>query len=331
MKKLLVICGPTASGKTNVALKLARLFKGEILSADSRQVYKGMDIGTGKDTSGTKFVPHEMKEIKKTDQLRKLTFGYYRVKATKIWGLDIVSPEYAFNIADYVIYAREVLGLIWSQGKLPLLVGGSGLYLNAVTNTPETIDVPLIPELRQELSNLSLDNLQKKLRGLNPLRWQRMNKSDRANPRRLTRAIEIALSKQKGHKRKIETNIDILKIGLTPIRETLYQQIDRRVEERLKNGMEKEVRQLLSSGLVQSVQARSATGYREFLGVLKTVDRSLSNEELEDIVQRWKFAEHAYARRQLTWFKKDKDIHWFDPAEPNYYQKVVETVRDWYN
>src|SRR4030066_2229730 len=136
MKKFLVICGPTAMGKTSLALRLAKLFNGELISADSRQVYKGMDIGTGKDLPVT--VKCQMSNVK--------CFGkricYYKINGVRVWGYDLVEPTEEFSVAQYVGIAQEILENIYSRGKLPILVGGSGFYIKAVVDGIPTVVVP---------------------------------------------------------------------------------------------------------------------------------------------------------------------------------------------
>ncbi len=162
MEKLLIVCGPTATGKTNLALKLAKRFNGEIVSFDSRQVYKSMDIGTGKDIKG-----YEFKN------------GFYVVKGIKIWLYDLVSPNYRFNVVDFIKESKKVVGDIWKRNKLPILVGGTGFYLQGLIEDVENLGVLPDFELREGLDSLSLIDLQDKLKKLNFQRWGKMNDSDR--------------------------------------------------------------------------------------------------------------------------------------------------------
>ena len=188
MDKLLIICGPTATGKTDLAIRLAKKFGGEVISADSRQVYKGMNIGTGKDISNFKF------QIDFKFQISNFKFkvGYYQVDGIKIWLYDIVKPDYQFNVADYKECADLVTFDILNRGKLPILVGGTGLYIKAVVSGIETLGVPSDWKLRERLLHCSIASLLEQLKKLDPDRWEEMNESDRNNPRRLVRAIEIA-------------------------------------------------------------------------------------------------------------------------------------------
>jgi len=277
INKLLIICGPTATGKTEVAVTLAKKFNGELISADSRQVYRGMDIGTGKDRE-------------KID--------------VPIWLLDVVNPDAEFSVSHWVKLAHEAVGDIISRNKLPIVVGGTGLYINALIHPPETMDIPPDTGLRKQLKNASIDELQKLV---NSEVLQLMNPSDRQNPRRLLRKIEIAKSTKLLHKSK--KAFDYLIVGLTAPIPELFKRIDERVDNRIRRGMKEEVSRLIKE-YGRDIPAMSALGYQ-----------SLEN---------WKQDEHAYAKRQLTWFKKQKDIIWFDITDPAAKTRMTEQIDSWY-
>jgi tRNA dimethylallyltransferase len=305
-KSLLVICGPTATGKTSLGLDLAQKLNGEIVSADSRQVYRGMDIGTGKDVAGAPF--HISCLI---SPISNLKLGYYLVEKVPIWLYDLVEPDYPFNVADYVKVARRVIKDIWQRRKLPILVGGTGLYIKALVEGLETLGIPPNQPLRKKLERLSLEKLAKNLKDLDPAKWTRMNQSDRQNPRRLTRAIEIAKKSlsAKGRSssgRKLAAD-KILYIGLTASKKFLYQRINTRVKKRVKQGIKKEIKLLLKKGYHwQNSVLGETLGYQEWQSFFKR------KETEEEVIQKWQFHEHAYARRQLTWLKKNKQINWLD-------------------
>lgn len=268
MNKLLVITGPTATGKTALGLELVGKFDGEIISADSRQVYKHMDIGTGKDT------------------------GHFQ------WGIDLVEPDKLYSVSDWVNYTRNVLEKI---KKLPIVVGGTGQYIKELLFPSETLHIPPDEELRSK--NYELCELQDRLQKINLKKWDKMNESDRKNPRRLVRAIEttgkIASPAQRGRN-------DTLIIGLTAPLEVLYQRIDRRVEERLAMGMEKEREKLKMYHLPNTI------GYSG------------------ETAQEWKFAEHAYARRQLIYLRKYlPETLWLDITQENWRDKAYGIVEEW--
>src|SRR3989344_4678270 len=162
--KLLIICGPTATGKTKLAANLSKKFSGKIISADSRQVYKGMDIVTGKD----------------------------RPKEVSIWGYDIIRPNEEFSVAHFVNLAGKEITRVDKQGKLPIIVGGTGFWLKSLLNPPATINIIPDWQLREKLEKFSATELLERLKKIDPKRAASMNQSDRNNPRRLMRAIEVA-------------------------------------------------------------------------------------------------------------------------------------------
>ncbi len=303
MSKLLVICGPTATGKTALAIELAKKFNGEIISADSRQVYKGMDIGTGKDISefSTNNVP--------------------------VWLLDIVNPDYKFSVADYAECAHRVIHDIQKRGKLPIMVGGTGFYIKGAVDGIDTLGITPDWELRQKLSHLGVEELQEELKKIDARRLKDMNESDRNNPRRLIRAMEIAQSSNlKIPSSKLTTKQeDLLMIGLKAPYEVLYQRINKRVDERVKEGVQEEIRKLLKRGYAWKNSALGTTiGYQEWQPVFE------GREQTEEIIKKWKFAEHGYARRQLTWFKADKRIKWFEISQEGWQEKLAKTAEKWY-
>ncbi len=298
-KRLLVICGPTATGKTALGIKLAKKFGRELISADSRQVYRGMDIGTGKD--------HPQK--------------------IRIYLIDVVNPNEPFNVAQYVAMAAKVIKDIWKRGQLPILVGGTGFYIKALVDGIETIGLPPDWALREKLERKTLAQLQQLLQKVDPRRWQRMNQSDRNNPRRLIRAIEIASKSQRFRSTfKMES---VLFVGLTAPNKILYQRIDQRVDERVKQGVLEEIKSLLVQGYSWDNSVLGETiGYREF----KLFFDGKIN--LEVAIQRWKFAEHSYARRQLTWFKKalrQAQGVWFDITKKGFEEEVEKLIKTWYS
>ncbi len=250
---MLVIIGPTATGKTLLGIKLAKKYNGEIISADSRQVYRGMDIGTGKDKEKYGDVP--------------------------VWGIDLVDPDYNFNVSDYVKFASEKIRDIESRGKLPIIVGGTILYVKSLLHPPETLHIPQNKTLREELENFSIKDLQDRL-GENKL-----NNSDFNNPRRLIRAVEV---KESGAlERPGSPNYNYQIICLTAHLDYIYRQIDDRVIERLQQGAKDEVQELLNQGYTKDLPSFTATGYRD-----------VNDPDL------WKKREHNYAKRQLTFIKK---------------------------
>ncbi|MDP3955012.1 MAG: tRNA (adenosine(37)-N6)-dimethylallyltransferase MiaA [bacterium] len=306
--KILIIYGPTAIGKTALGLRLAKKFNGEIVSADSRQVYQGMDIGTGKEIWGGEW---------------DVGSGTWIIDGVKIWLLDIVKPDEEFSVAQYVFLASKVIEDLWQRGKLPIIVGGTGFYIKALVDGVGTLGVEPDWELRDRLENLKTEELKNMLQKIDLERYVSMNESDINNPRRLIRAIEVASSDKKQVSQNSLKLKDILFIGLTTLLETLYQRIDWRVEERVRMGAEEEVRDLINQGYSWDLPAISGMGYRQWKPYFG------GRENKETVIQRWKYDEHHYARRQLTWFRKDKRVNWFDISTGKWENEVEKLVSVW--
>ena len=182
MKKVLIIVGPTGSGKTKLALKIAKDLDGEIVSCDSRQVYRGLDIGTGKD------IPKGLSPDN-TKQGAK-----YMINGVNVWGYDLVEPKDNFSVSDYVSSVIPIIDDIGSRGRLPIVVGGTGLYVKGLVDGIETSNISVNEKLRENLESREVGELYDHLAKINPLKAASMNSSDKQNPRRLIRAIEIAQS-----------------------------------------------------------------------------------------------------------------------------------------
>jgi len=284
---VIVICGPTASGKTSLALELANGLDVEIISADSRQVYRGMDIGTAKATPQERSrVPHHL--------------------------IDVVNPDQDFTTADFVRLGHEAVGFIHRRGRLPLVVGGTGLYIRTLTEG-------LLPapgqdkELRRQLHALEeaegVGGLHRRLQQIDPALAARLHPRDRV---RVIRAIEVftlsgrRLSALQEEHAFGDHPFRLLKFGLAPEREELYRHIDSRVESMLAAGLRDEVRDLLAKGYGPALKSMQTIGYREIVRHLEGV---LSLDEAVALIQR---STRQYAKRQLTWFHKDKSIIWVD-------------------
>lgn len=288
MKTLIVILGPTASGKTALAIQLAVFLKTEIINADSRQFYKGMDIGTAKPT------PQELTTVK----------HHF---------IDTLSPVEEYNVGNYETDALEVLQGIFNNKDQAILAGGSGLYINAICKGLDQLPSGN-PEIRKRLEDAFEKNgiaaLQKELRELDPEYYQEV---DIQNPHRLIRAIEVcilsgekfsALRKSTSKKRPFT----ILKIGLLPEREEMYQRINQRVDEMLANGLVEEARTFIP---LKEKNALRTVGYQELFSFFE------NQIQLEEAIDEIKKNTRRYAKRQLTWFKKDPEIHWFAPESQN--------------
>lgn len=296
MNKVLSIVGPTATGKTSLAVALGKQYNGELVSADSRQVYRYMDIGTGKDRESLQGIP--------------------------LWMYDVVTPDEPFNVALFFKKARECIEDVLKRKKLPILVGGSGLYISSILH-PLTVTVTPNALLREELSTYTKQELQQKLKHVGKKYWDALNPSDRENPRRLIRKIEIALGTNSKPSKKKEL-YDVLQIGLTGSMGVLYKHIDDRVDKRVTQGMVEEIRMLLQKGYTWDMPSMSGLGYRQWKPYIDGIKTK------EEVIQKWKYDEHAYARRQMTWFRKDKTIHWFDIETEEVLKKIESLVRSWY-
>jgi len=318
MKKLLVICGPTATGKTSLAIHLAKMFDGELVSADSRQVYKGLDIGTGKD------FPRNSRY--RTPFLRGQKLGgYYEVDGTKIWAYDLVGPKREFSVARYLKVANAVIENIWSRGKLPILVGGTGLYIRAVVDGIPTVSVPKNTKLRESLEKKKVAELFEMLAQMDPIKAAQMNYSDKKNPRRLIRAVEIAQWKLKNKlKETPQKEFSTLFIGLRAGKTFLTRKIKKRVRARIRGGLEEEIRGLLKKGVKWENQSMASLGYKQWRGYFK---RERGKKET---IRDWEKEENKYSKKQITWFKRDKRINWFSVTTSSYQKKVEKLVKEWY-
>ncbi|OGY42063.1 MAG: tRNA (adenosine(37)-N6)-dimethylallyltransferase MiaA [Candidatus Buchananbacteria bacterium RBG_13_39_9] len=278
LQKILVIVGPTASGKTSLSIKLAKKFNGEVISADSRQVYKGMDIGTGKVTK------KEMQGIK-----------HYL--------LDVVSPNTQFNAAKFVKLGDKAIKEITQKGKLPIICGGTGFWIDALLyGLPETVAPDW--ELRKKLEKLTAIQLLKKLRRVSP---ERAKNIDPNNKRRLIRALEIALKTKKPVPLTIRIiKYDALKIGVLRNRQDLKKRIHNRLLARMKQGMAREVANLHKNGVSWRRLDDFGLEYRFISRYLRGF---ISKEEMMTLLET---AINQYAKRQNTWFKRDKEINWLN-------------------
>ena len=312
MKKVLCIVGQTATGKTSIALQLTKAIPAEIISADSRQVYIGMDIGTGKD------IPADFSAF--FDKGKK----FFSNSQTKIWMVDQVNPDEDWSVSQFVRESKSIISKMHEQVILPLIVGGTGLYVQSLINPPESIDVPRNETLRKMLENLSIKDLQKKLLLSDANKFHSMNHSDQNNPRRLIRALEIASQKKSATHTTKQLSYDALWIGLRAADTTIEHNINKRVDERIKLGMIAETKKLIHTYSHWNSQAFSSTGYQEIRAYLE------GNIPLDQAIQEWKLHELQYAKRQMTWFKKQKNIHWFDIEKQQTQQDIEKLVKNWY-
>ena len=292
-RKIIVILGPTASGKSALAVKLAKKINGEIVSADSRQVYKELDIGSGKITK------KEMGDIPH-------------------YCLDIVSPKKIFTVVDFKKRADKAIKKIFAKNKTPIIVGGTGLYIQAVVDDVVLPEVKPDWKLRKGLENKTTEEMFKMLKKIDPKRAKNI---DAKNPRRLIRAIEIA--KTLGN----VPNLDIqcpswgaMQIGIKLPNKVLKKNIEKRIKKMLKDGLVAETKKLRQSGLSWKRIYELGFEYKYPALFLRS---KISKEEMLDkiILENWQ-----YAKRQMTWFKRDKRIKWISCPTPSSTSRFFSSI-----
>ena len=307
--KILVISGPTASGKTKLAVALAKARGGEVVSADSMQIYRRMDIGTAKPTAEEMDgIPHHM--------------------------IDVADPEEDFSVARYVELASACVDDILSRGKLPIVAGGTGLYVDSLLSgrtfaafSPES---SLRRELEEELAERGGEAMLAELAKVDPEAAARLHPNDH---KRIVRALEVyhstgkTISEHNRETQALPPRYEALTIGLNfQDRADLWERIDARVDQMAANGLEREVRELLSSGLSPACTAMQAIGYKEFVAA---VEGTMTWREAEELV---KLRSRQYAKRQLTWFRRAPETHWLlwekNPDFGSARQRSTELLRE---
>lgn len=306
MDKTIVICGPTGTGKTSLALNLCKAFNGEIISADSRQIYKYMDIGTGK-------LP-----LYKTPIETERQEGVWKVLGIPIYMYDVVSPAKTYSVYDYFKKASNELASIQRRQKVPFIVGGTGFYIDILTGKRGTANVPPNIRLRSELEGKSLEELQDILKTLDR---QKYNSIDNKNRIRIIRAIEILKSDQ-GASRSASNSrpLNTLSIGLSAPRNYLYEAANFWAEKITEKGLILETKNLLDLGFRETIPMKSLI----YSSVVDFLEQKINMEEMK---QKIKFDIHGYIRRQLTWFNRDPEIKWFNIADKSFDIEVLKTVQ----
>ncbi|WP_221252533.1 tRNA (adenosine(37)-N6)-dimethylallyltransferase MiaA [Desulfuromonas versatilis] len=284
---LVVLCGPTAAGKTALALQLAERYPFEVISADSRQVYRGMDIGTAKATPEERArVPHHL--------------------------IDVIDPDQTFSAADFCRQARDCIDRIFASGRLPLVVGGTGLYIRALTEG--LIDAPAgDPALRRQFHALEAEGgagtLHRRLQQVDPAMAERLPEGDLV---RIVRALEVftlagrPLSALQREHAFGERPFRVLRFGVSLERDELYLRIDQRAQQMVEQGLLEEVRGLLDRGYEPTLKALQTIGYRE---AVEHLQGRIALAEALELIRR---DTRRYAKRQLTWFRKENSIIWVD-------------------
>ncbi len=295
MKKLVVIAGPTASGKTSLSIKLALHYHSEILSADSRQFFKNMDIGTAKP-------------------------GINELEKVKHHFINSLNVDEKYNVGRFEKDALLKTDQLFKKHDILFLTGGSGLYIDAlckgIDEFPET-DMLIREELNSIYKKEGIESLRKKLLEADP---EYYSQTDLNNPHRLIRALEVSLmsgSKYSSFRKKVNKSRDFTtkKIGILIDREELYNRINFRVDAMIKNGLVKEVESLLP---YRHENALQTVGYKEIIDFFE------NNISLDDAIEKIKQNTRNYAKRQMTWFRKDKEIHWFDFEDEEKMHKYID-------
>lgn len=307
--KIIVILGPTSSGKSDVAIKLAKKLGGEIISADSRQVYQGMDIGTGKVPKSKFPLPLPLLPVgeggSKSRVREKSKNQIYYSAGIPHHMIDIVDPKTDYNVAKFKRDAEKIIEDILKRGKLPIICGGTGFWIKAIVDNVVFPAVKPNKVLRNQLSNKSAEQLFKMLQKSDPHRAKNI---DRHNKVRLIRAIEICKAVGFVPRYKIQdTRYKFLQIGIDISKEKLYQNIKKRLDARFQQGIIKEVKNLREKYKLSWKKIQSfGLGYYWIPLYLKS---EISNNKLFEKVYQ---AEKDYAKRQMTWFRKDRRIKWLD-------------------
>lgn len=289
LQKIIAIVGPTASGKTSWSLRLAEEIGGEIISADSRQIYQKMTIGTAK-------VPGEWKWT----GLRRT----YLVNDIPHHLVDFLDPGKVFTVAEFRDKALKYVRLAESNGHIPIVVGGTGLYVEALIDNYSIPRVNPNKKLRESLEHKSVEELIALLKQMDP---ETAEKIDAKNKRRLIRALEVCIFTGEpfsAQRQKGESLFDALLIGIDVPRDMLYQRIDERVDEMMKQGLEKEIRALIKQKYSWDLPSMNGIGYKEMRSYIE------GKESLEHAVSMLKRDTRRLARKQLTWFRRDKRIIW---------------------
>ncbi len=305
---LVVVAGPTASGKTEAAIRICQWFDGEVVSADSMQIYKYLSVGTAKpDKAEMEGIPHHL--------------------------MDFLEPSQPFSVAEYVQLAKEAIADIHGRGKLPVVVGGTGLYIDSLVYNIQFSESESDPELREKLQNIAAEQGNEAL-------WEILKEKDPEaaesihpnNVGRVVRAIEMieltgkTKTQQLAESRQEPLPYNTLYLAINyQDRETLYDRINRRVHIMLENGLEDEARWLMDHGYAPT--ASQAIGYKEMFGYLE------GKEDIDTAIEKIQQGSRRYAKRQLTWFRRNKDVQWIYPDafenREDFLKNVRETVSKW--
>lgn len=296
---IIVIGGPTASGKTSLSIEIAKKLNSEIISCDSMQIYKYMDIGTAKpDMEEREGIIHHM--------------------------LDIIEPDTPYSVADFVLKAHEIAGEIYKKNKIPVAVGGTGLYINSLINDIDFLENDTDMNLRKELEAMDIDYLVKMLSEFDEVSAQRIHKN---NKRRIIRAIEfykmtsIPISEHQEETKKKESRYNPCMLAIKWDMQKLYERIEKRVDIMIDSGLIDEVKKLCDMGYTKQMLSMQGIGYKEIIAYLK------GEVSLDEAIYNIKIGTRHYAKRQMTWFNKDKRVNWINYDEDilNSAMKVIDS------
>ena len=302
MKNIICIAGPTASGKTSLAVELAKFMDGEVVSCDSMQIYRRMTIGTAKP------VPEEMEGI-----------PHHMI--------DVCDPDEDFSVSRYCCMATPIVEDIIARGKTAVIAGGTGLYMDSLIKGNDFAPFPATghrQRLEEKLNQVGLDAMLAELAAVDPEAAERSQR----NPRRVIRALEVfcetgeTITSHNLRTQAIPPRFDPLWIGLDFVpRQLLYDRIDLRVELMLKQGLVGEIRELLASGIPESCTAMQAIGYKEFLSAMK------GSMTIEEAAEEVKKASRHYAKRQLTWFRRNPNMNWLTRTSETTPEEILRQAR----
>jgi tRNA dimethylallyltransferase len=305
-RSILVIAGPTAVGKTSISIEIAKRIKGQIVSCDSMQLYKHMDIGSAKPTKAQLMeVPHHL--------------------------VDVIDPKVSFSVVEYKNMAKDAIEGIFNMGQTPVIVGGTGLYLNALLYDMDFGADPGDPEYRNQLFSYAQehgnDALHARLVKMDPKAADRLHPN---NVKRVVRALEAVRFGGKGltdfaSLQQKTSDYEAVLIGLSRDRNQLYQRIEERVDQLMSNGLLEEVRSLRNMGFTSRDIAMKGIGYKELL------DHLAGDYDLSTAIDLIKKNTRHYAKRQMTWFNRYKDMVWFDLTFDQYEEDSVEKIMTWLN
>ena len=295
MKKVLVIAGPTASGKTVLSIQLAKALNGEIISGDSQQVYRELNVGTAKITEEAKqAIPH--------------------------YGLDLVSYDQAYSVKDFQTMARNAIDKITLENKLPIIVGGTGFYLKATLYDYVFEDEMIQDETFDELNN---DELYERLVKLDPKATEKIHPNNR---KRVLRALNIALKgetkSEREAKQKHEPLYDVFMLVMDHPKELLDKRIEERLDQQFMSGLKEEIEKYFSTAEERTYQSFQAIGYKEWKAYFE------EQAPIEEIKQKIVIATRQYAKRQLTWFRHQFNAYWYKPSLENE-KLLMNTIKTW--